>query len=177
MSVNNYAACRDLSILKIEAIPVAIPMLRPIKWARGEIKTIDNVVVVVTLSDGTQGIADAPPRPTIYGETQKSLVAVIRDHYANTLPGINAFDVTRLWSALDAIAWNPTAKAAIDMALFDAQAKRLGISCAQLLGGRLQPLPVNWRLRSAAFSTRAVTSRRRNSRYAMANSSFPRVRA
>ena len=71
----------SLTIRSIEAIPVAIPMLRPIKWARGEIKTIDNVVVVITLSDGTQGIADAPPRPTIYGETQQSLVAVIRDHF------------------------------------------------------------------------------------------------
>lgn len=165
MTNTHYAACRDLSILKIEAIPVAIPMLRPIKWARGEIKTIDNVVVIVTLSDGTQGIADAPPRPTIYGETQKSLVAVIRDHYATTLPGINAFDATRLWSALDAIAWNPTAKAAIDMALFDAQAKRLGISCAQLLGGMLKPLPVNWRLSMASTADMIAEAERMMTRY------------
>jgi len=144
-----YTQCRDLSILKIEAIPVAIPLLRPIKWARGEIKSIDNVVVVVTLSDGTEGIADAPPRPTIYGETQKSLVTIIRDHFAPALVGINAFDIARVWSAFDAIAWNPTAKAALDMAIFDAQAKRLGVSCAQLLGGTVKPLPVNWRLSMA----------------------------
>lgn len=149
MSHNDYAACRDLAIRSIEAIPVAIPMVRPIKWARGEIRTIDNVVVVVTLTDGTQGIADAPPRPTIYGETQQSLVAVIRDHFAPRLAGVNAFDLAGLWSALDVIAWNPAAKAAIDMALHDAQAKRLGVSCAQLLGGTLKPLTVNWRLSMA----------------------------
>lgn len=149
MRSNDYAACRDLAIRSIEAIPVAIPMVRPIKWARGEIRTIDNVVVVVTLTDGTQGIADAPPRPTIYGETQQSLVAVIREHFAPRLAGINAFDIAGLWSVLDAIAWNPAAKAAIDMALHDAQAKRLGISCAQLLGGTLKPLTVNWRLSMA----------------------------
>jgi len=136
-----------LEIRGIEAIPVAIPLLRPIKWARGEIHTVDNVIVIITLSDGTQGIADAPPRPTIYGETQKSLVAIIRDHFAGALAGVNAFDLLRLWSVFDAIAWNPTAKAAIDMALHDAQAKALGITCAQLLGGVVRPLSVNWRLR------------------------------
>ena len=142
-----YARYRDLAIRQIEAIPVAIPMLRPIKWARGEISTIDNVIVVVTLSEGTQGIADAPPRPTIYGETQKSLVTIITDHFGKALAGINAFDLGSVWSAFDAIAWNPTAKAALDMALYDAQAKALGVSCAQLLGGAVKPLPVNWRLR------------------------------
>jgi L-Ala-D/L-Glu epimerase len=145
-----YEQCRDLTIRSIEAIPVAIPMVRPIKWARGEIRSIDNVIVVVTLADGTQGIADAPPRPTIYGETQKSLVAIIRDHFAHTLPGTNAFDMGRVWSVIDAVAWNPAAKAAIDMALVDAQAKLLGVSCAQLLGGTARPLPVNWRLSMAA---------------------------
>lgn len=143
----SYETYRDLTIRKIEAIPVAIPMVRPIKWARGEISTIDNVIVVVTLSDSTQGIADAPPRPTIYGETQRSLVAIIRDHLAPGLVGVNAFDVMRVWSVFDAIAWNPAAKAAIDMALYDAQAKALGISCAQFLGGTVRPLAVNWRLR------------------------------
>jgi L-Ala-D/L-Glu epimerase len=136
----------DLTIRTVDAIPVAIPMARPIKWARGEISTIDNVLIVITLSDGTQSIADAPPRPTIYGETQESIVAVMRKHFAPRLEGLNALDVAALWDVLDTIAWNPTAKAAIDMALHDAQAKALGISCAQLMGGTLRPLPVNWRL-------------------------------
>ena len=142
-----YRRYRDLAIRRIEAIPVAIPVLRPIRWARGEISAIDNVIVVVTLSNGAQGIADAPPRPTIYGETQRSLVTIVADHFAKRLAGINAFDMAGVWSALDAIAWNPTAKAAIDMALHDAQARTLGVSCAQLLGGTVKPLPVNWRLR------------------------------
>ena len=54
---------RGLAIRKIEAIPVAIPLIRPLKWARGQINVIDNVIVVVTLSNGVQGIADAPPLP------------------------------------------------------------------------------------------------------------------
>ena len=135
-----------LLIRAVEAIPVAVPLKHPIKWARGQIDTIDNVIVTVTLSDGSQGIADAPPRPTIYGETQQSLLAIIRDHFAPRLKGLDAFDIGGMWAVFDAIAWNPSAKSAIDMALHDAQAKVLGISCAQLLGGTVKPLPVNRRL-------------------------------
>lgn len=136
----------DSAIRKVEAIPVAVPLKHPIKWARGQIDTIDNVIVVVTLAGGTQGIADAPPRPTIYGETQQSITTIIRDHFAPRLTGLDAFDIGGLWGVFDAFAWNPSAKAAIDMAVFDAQAKALGISCAQLLGGTVKPLPVNRRL-------------------------------
>ena len=136
----------ELHIRQIEAIPVVVPLLHPIKWARGEIKNIDNVIVVVTLSDGTQGIADAPPRPTIYGETQQSITTIIKDHFAPKLKGVNVFDLTGVWSVFDQYAGNPAAKSAIDMAIFDAQAKHLEISCAQLLGGTPKALPVNRRL-------------------------------
>ncbi|MDP2399949.1 MAG: mandelate racemase/muconate lactonizing enzyme family protein [Burkholderiales bacterium] len=135
-----------LSIRSVEAIPVVVPLLHPIKWARGEIKDIDNVIVVVTLSDGTQGIADAPPRPTIYGETQRSIATIIRDHFAPKLKNLDAFDIAGLWAVFDQYAGNPAAKSAIDMALFDAQAKHLGITCAELLGGTPKALPVNRRL-------------------------------
>ncbi len=136
----------ELRIRQIEAIPVVVPLLHPIKWARGEIRNIDNVIVVITLSDGTQGIADAPPRPTIYGETQQSIATIIQDHFAPKLKNLDAFDVAGLWAVLDQYAGNPAAKSALDMALFDAQAKHLGISCAELLGGTPKILPVNRRL-------------------------------
>ncbi len=136
----------QLTIRSIEAIPVIVPLLHPIKWARGEIKNIDNVIVIVTLSDGTQGIADAPPRPTIYGETQQSITTIIRDHLAPKLKGLEVFDLTAAWAVFDQYAGNPAAKSAIDMAIFDAQAKHLGIPCANLLGGTVKALPVNRRL-------------------------------
>ncbi len=139
-------ASRDLAIRSIEALPVEIPLTRPVKWARGQINTVDNVIVVLTLSNGVEGIADAPPRTTIYGETQQSLHAIITRHLGPRLIGMNAFDIRGVWSAFDAIAWNPAAKAALDMALYDAQAKTLGISCAELMGGTVKPLPVNWRV-------------------------------
>ena len=128
---------RDLTIRSIEAIPVVIPLTRPIKWARGRIDSADNVIIVVTLSNGVQGIADAPPRTTIYGDTQQSLLAIVTRHLGPALTGVNAFDMLSVRTALDAVAGNIVAKSALDMAICDAQAKTLGITCAELLGGTL----------------------------------------
>lgn len=139
-------ASRDLSIRSIEAIPVEIPLARPIKWARGQMNTIDNVIIRVTLADGTQGIADAPSRPTILGDTQKSIAAIVAGYFAPALVGVNVFDMQKIWSVFGAYAGNAAAKAAIDLACHDAQGKVLGVPCANLLGGVVKPLPVNWRL-------------------------------
>ena len=97
-------------------------------------------------SDGTQGIADAPSRPTILGDTQKSIVAIVNEHFGPNLVGMNVFDLDRMTSVLGAVAGNPAAKGAVDMAIHDAQGKAIGVSCAQLLGGTLKPLTVNWRI-------------------------------
>jgi len=139
------AKSHELTISKVEAIPISIPLKQPIKWARGHISSVDNVIVVVTLTDGSQGIADAPPRTTIYGDTQQSLLAIILHHLGPELIGVNAFDIARVHWVFNAVAGNIAAKAALDMAIYDAQAKSLGIPCAQLLGGTVKSLPVNWR--------------------------------
>jgi L-alanine-DL-glutamate epimerase-like enolase superfamily enzyme len=62
------------------------------------------------------------------------------------LAGHHAWDIDGLWTTLNGIGANHAAKAALDLAIHDAQAKALGISCAALLGGKLRPLPVSWRL-------------------------------
>lgn len=144
------ACSEDLQIIKIETIPYVIPLRQPIKWARGAISDVDNVLLMVTLSDGTCGIADAPSRPTILGDTQKSIVAIIDEHIAPALIGTHVFDLDRVWNVLNTIAGNPAAKGAVDLAIHDAQGKAIGVSCAQLLGGSVKPLPVNWRIHMAS---------------------------
>ncbi|MEZ4584071.1 MAG: hypothetical protein R3A10_20950 [Caldilineaceae bacterium] len=41
-----------------------------------------HVLVRVFLRDGSSGVAEAPPRPTIYGETVASIRAVIEEELA-----------------------------------------------------------------------------------------------
>lgn len=71
-----------MKIERIEAIPYAIPYTHPLKFASGEVATADHVLIRVYTDDGVVGIADAPPRPYTYGETQESIVAIIDNVFA-----------------------------------------------------------------------------------------------
>ena len=61
------------TIRTIETIPYRLPMTGALRWGRDSVLSeAHHVLVQVTLSDGCVGMAEAPPRPTIYGETVES---------------------------------------------------------------------------------------------------------
>ena len=59
-----------MKITRVEAIPYAIPYRKPLRFASGEVRVAEHVLVRVHTDDGVVGVADAPPRPFTYGETQ-----------------------------------------------------------------------------------------------------------
>ena len=50
-----------MKITAVEAIPFAIPYVKPLKFASGEVHTADHVLVRVHTDDGVVGVAEAPP--------------------------------------------------------------------------------------------------------------------
>ena len=66
-----------MKIVKVEAIPFAIPYRKPLRFASGEVHAAEHVLVRVHTDDGIVGVAEAPPRPFTYGETHAGIVAVI----------------------------------------------------------------------------------------------------
>lgn len=71
-----------MKITQIEAIPFAIPYIKPLKFASGEVHVAEHVLVRVHTDEGVVGVAEAPPRPFTYGETQASIIAVINGIFA-----------------------------------------------------------------------------------------------
>ena len=124
-----------MKIVKIEAVPFAIPYRKPLRFASGEVHVADHVLVRVHTDDGVIGIAEAPPRPYTYGETQESIVAVIDTIFAPELVGLSALDREVVHARLSRTVGNPVAKAAVDMALWDAVGRTLGLPVTRLLGG------------------------------------------
>ncbi len=124
-----------MKIVKIEAIPFAIPYRKPLRFASGEVHTADHVLVRVHSDDGVIGIAEAPPRPYTYGETQASIVAVIEQVFAPELVGLSLLDREVMHARLGRTVGNPAAKAALDMAAWDALGRTLDLPVTQLLGG------------------------------------------
>jgi L-Ala-D/L-Glu epimerase len=124
-----------MKITQVEAIPFAIPYTKPLRFASGEVTVAEHVLVRVHTDDGLVGTAEAPPRPYTYGETQASIVAVIQGLFASTITGLSPLDREAIHARLNRTVGNPTAKASIDMAVWDVLGQSLGVPVTQLLGG------------------------------------------
>ncbi len=140
------------SIRRISAVPYSVPLKSALNWGSShELRQLEHALIRVELSDGAVGIAEATPRPSIYGETQASILHIVERHLAPRLTGEMATDrksVARLTHRLEQIKNNNSAKGALDMALHQALAASRGES----LGDYLQVSRERLRL-SAIVST------------------------
>jgi L-alanine-DL-glutamate epimerase-like enolase superfamily enzyme len=124
-----------MKIVQIEAIPFAIPYHKPLRFASGEVHVADHVLVRVHTDDGVVGVAEAPPRPYTYGETQQSIVTAVDTLFAPDLVGLTLLDRELVHARMNRTVGNPAAKAAIDMAVWDALGRTLDLPVTSLLGG------------------------------------------
>jgi L-alanine-DL-glutamate epimerase-like enolase superfamily enzyme len=124
-----------VKITSIEAIPYRIGYRKPLRFASGEVHAAEHVLVRAHTEDGVIGVADAPPRPFTYGETQAGICAVIDSIFTPALVGLTLLEREVAHSRMARTVGNPVAKAAIDMALWDALGRTLGLSVTELLGG------------------------------------------
>jgi L-alanine-DL-glutamate epimerase-like enolase superfamily enzyme len=140
---SEHEPSRAARIVDVRTVPYAIPYSKPLKFASGSIAIADNVLVEIVTSDGVVGIAEAPPRPYTYGETQASIVAVIEQIFAPAIIGLSILDREEVRARLERTIGNPTAKAAIDMAMWDAWGKMIDTPVHKLLGGFTDRLQVS----------------------------------
>jgi len=124
-----------MKITRVEAIPFAIPYRKPLKFASGEVHVAEHVLVRVHTDDGVVGIAEAPPRPFTYGETQAGIVTVIEQIFAPQVVGLSLLERETMVARLARTVGNPAAKAALDMAVWDALGRTLDVQVTELLGG------------------------------------------
>lgn len=124
-----------MKIERIEAAPYAIPYKRPLKFASGEVTTAEHVLIRVYTDTGVCGVADAPPRPYTYGETQESIISVVTGIFAPQLIGLDPMDRGKVQQILRRTVHNPTAKGALDIALWDIIGISLDTPVHKLLGG------------------------------------------
>jgi len=133
-----------MKIANLETIPFRIPLKKVTEWAKGKQDAAEHVLVKIYTDEGIIGIAEAPPRPTIYGESTESIKFAIDRWFAPMIIGMSPFDIEKIWNRLDTIAWNPTAKGAIDIALHDIIGKVLHLPCYQLFGYWTNKIRLSW---------------------------------
>jgi muconate cycloisomerase len=132
-----------MKITEIETIPIRLPTRRAHQWA--SLTTPIGVYVIVRLhtDEGIVGLGEAPvlkdwggDHGKYYGETPQTTVHVIQSILAPALKDQDPLRIEALHGIMDkSVRGYPYAKAAIDMALYDAAGKALGVPVYQLLGG------------------------------------------
>jgi L-alanine-DL-glutamate epimerase-like enolase superfamily enzyme len=124
-----------VKVVRIEAIPFAIPYIKPLRFASGEVHTAQHVLVRLHTDEGVVGVAEAPPRPFTYGETQTGIVTMIEQILAPQLVGLTLLEREIAGARMARTVGNPTAKSALDMAMWDALGRTLELPVSAMLGG------------------------------------------
>jgi len=125
--------------MKITAIQTGIlrtPLKTPFKTALRQVEVMEEVVVQIHTDRGYIGYGSAPPTPPITGETLASITHAIQAHIRPVLIGKEVAQINRNTALVQAaILHNNSAKAAVEIALYDIWAQLYGAPLYQLLGG------------------------------------------
>ena len=124
-----------LIIRRVDAIPVALPLKKPMKMAGVTIAHAENLLVRIEAAQGLVGWGEAASAPTMTGDTLGGLVAAVRDHLAPLLIGQDAWARAALTATLrKALIGNTGAHSAVEMALLDLSGQAAGLPLFALLG-------------------------------------------
>ena len=115
---------------------IEIPLVTPFKTALRTVDRIRDLIVRVTLDSGETGYGEAPPTAVITGETRQSIETAVREYLAPAVTGISLDSPAEAWQRMEkAMAKNTSAKAAMDVAIWDAWARAMGKPLFRLLAG------------------------------------------
>jgi muconate cycloisomerase len=141
-----------LLIRRVDAIPVALPLVKPVRMASETVTHARNILVRIEAADGTVGWGEAASAPTMTGDTLGGLTAAVRDHLGPALVGAAAWMRPALMKRLRAVLHGNTgAHSAVEMALLDLAGQASGLRLIDLMGGALRrEVAPMWLLANAA---------------------------
>ena len=125
-----------MKITEVRLGLISVPLRVPFKTALRSVSSMEDVIVEIHTDTGAVGYGEAPPTGVITGDTTGAIIGAIRDHIAKTIIGRDVDDFEDLMIALNAcIQKNTSAKAAVDMALWDLYGQLYKIPVYKLMGG------------------------------------------
>jgi muconate cycloisomerase len=128
-----------LVIRRVDAVPVALPLTKPVTMAAETVTHARNLLVRIEAQDGTVGWGEAASAPTMTGDTIAGLVAAVREHLAPLLAGEDAWMRAALMKRLKvALYGNTGAHSAVEMALLDLTGRSAGMPVIDLVGGAVR---------------------------------------
>lgn len=125
-----------MKITKVRLGMISVPLRVPFKTALRSVSSVEDVVVEIHTDTGEVGYGEAPPTGVITGDTTGAIIGAIQDHIAKTIVGRDVDDFENLLMAVNScILKNTSAKAAVDMALWDLYGQLYKVPVYKLMGG------------------------------------------
>ena len=125
-----------MKITQVKLGRISTPLRVPFKTALRTVSSVEDVIVELHTDTGAVGYGEAPPTGVITGDTTGAIIGAIRDHIAKTIVGRDVDEFEDLMIALNGcIQKNTSAKAAVDMALWDLYGQLYKIPVYKLMGG------------------------------------------
>ena len=125
--------------MKITAVRlgrISVPLRTPFKTALRCVNSVEDVIVEIHTDTGAVGYGEAPPTGAITGDTTGAIIGAIQDHIAKTIIGREVEELEPLLQSVQkCIVGNSSAKAAVDMAIWDLYGQLYKIPVHKLLGG------------------------------------------
>ena len=126
-----------MKIKSIEIFKIELPLIEPFIVSYATYPNMPSIITKLTTECGIVGWGEAVPDEHVTGETLESTYAVLQHQLAPVVIGQNPMNFELLHELMDKAVYSvPAAKAAIDIACFDAVGKKLGVPAYQLTGGR-----------------------------------------
>ena len=125
-----------MRITEVRLGRISVPLRVPFKTALRTVNSVEDVIVELHTDTGAVGYGEAPPTGAVTGDTTGAIIGAIQDHIAKSILGR---DVDGLEDVLQivqkCVVKNASAKAAVDMALWDLYGQLYKIPVYKLLGG------------------------------------------
>jgi L-alanine-DL-glutamate epimerase-like enolase superfamily enzyme len=133
------AAARPLIIKRVDAIPIAIPLIKPVIMAGVRLEVSYNLLVRAEAANGLVGWGEASVAPTMTGDLLPGMVAAVNEHLAPLVVGKDALQRAELAHlCAHALHHNGGPKCAVDAAIADLAGRHLNVSLSDMYGGALR---------------------------------------
>ncbi len=125
-----------MKITDIELGMLRVPLKTPFKTALRTVDTVEDIVVLVRTDSGYTGYGEAPATAVITGDTHGSIIEAINTFIKPRLIGQDISNLNRICALIESsMERNTSAKAAVEIAIYDLWAQLHGAPLYQMLGG------------------------------------------
>lgn len=125
-----------MKITDIELGMLRVPLKTPFKTALRTVESVEDVVVLVRTDTGHTGYGEAPATAVITGDTHGSIIEAVNSFIKPRLIGEDIGNLNRICALIQSsLERNTSAKAAVEIAIYDLWAQLHGAPLYQMLGG------------------------------------------